>query len=244
MRRLSTVVTAVFFLMAALLGWFLPLADFNVYDQISEGSQKDLEIKQINLTYRDDLTMNQKINIAYYESAFEDAIDIDRGIYVQEDELARIIGDFLADFTGYRFDVANSWIAVPKLVYLNNRGTIVVWRIELFLDENWEFECYVDDMTGAILRCAFYGDPDCWDDLVHGIYDAEDPFEFLSNKYRTAVYNHYASRLNAKIVTYHKVGDSNYGEVASYLFVFKDDKNYTFELPVSFYLPYGRIEPY
>ena len=51
MRRLSTVVTAVFFLMAALLGWFLPLADFNVYDQISEGSQKDLDIKQINLTY-------------------------------------------------------------------------------------------------------------------------------------------------------------------------------------------------
>ena len=247
MRRFNTVITAVFFIMAALLGWFLPLADFNIYDQINDGRQMDLDIEQINLSYRDDLTMNQKITIANYENVMLGAIELDKGIFIQKEELARILGDFLADFTGYRFDVAENWYAAPMLVNLsNNRGTIVVWGVEIFLNEYWEFRCFVDDKTGAILQCYFDGDPDQWESLVHGYDDVhfiDEAYELLSNKFRTAIYNHFASRLDAKIVTYHMIGDT-ISDSVTYLFVFKDDKNYTFEFTANISVPYGSIRPY
>ena len=247
MRRFSTVITTVFIIMAALFGWFLPLADFNIYDQINDGKQMDLDIEQINLSYRDDLTMNQKINIANYENDLIGAIELDKGIFTQKEELANILGDFLADFTGYRFNVSDDWMASPLLINLSsNRGTIVVWFVNVFLNDSWEFQCFVDDKTGAILKCAFYGEPEQWENLVHGfsdVYTAVDAYELLSNRYRNAIYNHYASRLDAKIVTYHMIGDT-YSDSVSYLFVFKDDKNYKFEFTISFSIPYARIEPY
>lgn len=247
MRKYSTVITGVFIVMAALLGWFLPLADFDLYDEINDGRQMELDIEQINLTYRDDLTMNQKINIANYENVFASAVEIDKGIFVQKEELANILGDFLADFTGYRFDVESDWYAVPKLVNLsNNRGTIVVWEVSIWLNESWEFQCYVDDKTGAILQCAFYGDPSSWDNLIvdYNASENEDAYILLSNRFRTAIYNHYASRIGAKIVTFHMISDTYYDEATGYLLVFKDDKNYTFEFTVTISIPYGRIEPY
>ena len=244
MKKVSTLITAVFIIMAALLGWFLPLADFNLYDQINDGRQMDLDIEQINLSYRDDLTMNQKINIANYDNDFAGAIEIDKGIFVQKEELELIMEDFLADFTGYRLDVSKEWYAVPMLVNLsNNRGTIVVWAVQIWMDEYWEFQCFVDDKTGAILRCSFHVNPDYWESLVLGFNDADDLYSYISNKFRTAIYNHYASRLDAKIVTFHMIGDPN-SESVAYLFVFKDDKNYTFEFTTSISIPYGWIEPY
>lgn len=244
MKKVSTLITAVFIIMAALLGWFLPLADFNLYDQINDGRQKDLDIEQINLSYRDDLTMNQKINIANYDNDFAGAIEIDKGIFVRKEELELIMEDFLADFTGYRLDVSKNWYAVPMLVNLsNNRGTIVVWAVQIWMDEYWEFQCFVDDKTGAILRCSFHVDPDNWENLVLGFNEADDMYSYISNKFRSAIYNHYASRLDAKIVTFHMIGDPNNDSVA-YLFVFKDDKNYTFEFTTSISIPFGWIEPY
>lgn len=245
MRKLSSVITAFFIILAAALGWFLPIVDFDAYDKFSEGMQKDLEIQQINLSYRDDLAMNQKISVANVDYEISGGVEIDKGIFVQEDELAKIMGDFLADFTGYRFNVAENWYAAPMIVNLaNNRGTIVMWAVNIYLDDNWEFACLVDDKTGAILRCAFYGDPAYWDDLVHGFDDSYDGYQFLSDRFRTAIYNHYASRLNAKIVTYHLVDNTYYDDSAAYLYIFKDDKNYTFELSVSFSIPYGMVNTY
>lgn len=241
MRKLSSVITALFIILAAALGWFLPIIDFDAYDKFSEGMQKDLEIQQINLSYRNDLAMNQKISVANLDFDYA-GVEIDKGIFVQEEELAKIVGDFLADFTGYRFNVAENWYAAPMLVNLtNNRGTIVIWAVNVYLDRNWEADFLVDDKTGAILRCGFYGDPAYWDDLVHGIDDSADQYQFLSDKFRTAIYNHYSSRLNAKIVTYHLVDNEYFEDSATYLFIFKDDKNYTFELSVNFTIPSGMI---
>ena len=245
MKRFSTVITAVFIIMAALLGWCLPLAEFNAYDQINDDRQMDLEIEQVNLSYRDDLTMNQKIIIANYEDELVSAIELDKGIFVQKEGLAKIMGDFLADFTGYRFDVTKDWFATPMLVNLsNNRGNIVVWNVQIWLNDTWEFQCYVDDKTGAILRCSFYGDSSEWENLVLGFSDAQDKYDYLSSKFRTAIYDHYASRLGAKIVTYHLIGDEYSDEGLNYLFVFKDDRNYSFEFTVSFSIPYGNIGSY
>lgn len=245
MRKLSTLITATFFVMAALLGWFLPLADFNISDQINEGKQMDLNIEQINLSYRDDLTMNQKIIIANYDENYTDAIELDKGIFIQEEELASILGDFLADFTGYRLDLQRDWNAVPMLVNLsNNRGTIVVWVVTIWYENYWNFECLVDDKTGAILRYSFEVDPGYWENLVLGFNDADDPYAYISDRFRTAIYNHYSSRIDAKIVTFHSISDLYNEDYASYLFVFKDDKNYTFEITITISIPFGRIEPY
>ncbi|MBR3248120.1 MAG: hypothetical protein IKG03_06980 [Clostridiales bacterium] len=245
MKKLSTLITAVFMIMAAILGWCLPIADFNIYDQINDGKQMDLEIQQINLSYRDDLTMQQKINIANYDNDFAGAVELDRGIYVQKEGLELIVEDFLADFTGYRLDVSKDWYAVPMLVNLsNNRGTIVVWNVQILLDEYWECQLFIDDRTGAILRCSFHVDPDYWENLVLGYNDANDPYSYISDRFRTAIYNHYASRIDAKIVTFHMIGDTFNDEAVAYLFVFKDDKNYTFECTVTISIPYGWIEPY
>ena len=245
MRKLNTLITAIFMVMAAVLGWFLPMADLNIFDRINDGRQMDLEIQQINLSYRDDLTMHQKLNIANYENDFAGAVEIDKGLYVQKDELERIMEDFLADFTGYNLDISNGWYAVPVLVNLtNNRGTIVVWDVEVYYEDHWECQCFVDDKTGAILRCSFHVDPENWEYLVLGYDNAEDKYTFLSDRYRTAIYNHYSSRIDAKIVTFRMINDMIRDEEASYLFVFKDDKNYTFELTFTISIPYGRIEPY
>ena len=69
MKKGSTIITAVFFLMAMALGWFLPLAVYNFEDRLTEGKQESLSIQGVNLSYRDDLAMNQKINIVNYENS-------------------------------------------------------------------------------------------------------------------------------------------------------------------------------
>ena len=43
MKKISTFITAVFFLMAAALGWFIPLATFNVEDRLTEGKHQKLD---------------------------------------------------------------------------------------------------------------------------------------------------------------------------------------------------------
>ena len=67
MKKLSLVISALFFIMAAALGWFLPVAAFNFEDKFYEGKQAALDIEQINLSYREDLAMNQKINMVKYD---------------------------------------------------------------------------------------------------------------------------------------------------------------------------------
>ena len=63
MRKIYFFVAAIFVIMAAALGWFLPLAAFNIDDQINEGKQQELDIERVNLSYRDDLTIAQKMEI-------------------------------------------------------------------------------------------------------------------------------------------------------------------------------------
>ena len=74
MKKLSFVVAAIFVLMAAALGWFLPMAAFNIDDSITDRKQMDLEIERVNLSYRDDLSIAQKINIVNNDYQIDDYI--------------------------------------------------------------------------------------------------------------------------------------------------------------------------
>lgn len=245
MKKLGTVITAVFVIMAAVLGWFLPLAAFNVEDSLTEGRERKLAIEPINLSYRDDLAINQKINVINYEYNLADAIKIDKGIYNQKEDINRIFGDFLADFTGYRFDINYGMYATPMLVNLaNNRGTIVIWVISCPLLNDWSVECYIDDKTGAILHCNFYGNGGSWSSLVLGSDEYTDPEKPIAERFSNALYNHYVKTISAKLVTYNKVMDSDVDDLVSYRLIFRDSKNYTFQITVNVGVSKGYIETF
>ena len=139
-------VVTVFVLLAAVLGWYLPLAAFSFDDTINERKHMELDIERVNLTYRNDLSIAQKIEIANSEYLFEDYMEMERGIFIQQDEVISIVSDFLTDFTGYRYDVNNAeFYAVPILVNLTyNRGTIVFWMVSCWIETDWNFNFGID----------------------------------------------------------------------------------------------------
>ena len=143
MKKGSTIITAIFFLMAAALGWFLPLAVYNFEDRLTEGKQESLSIQGVNLSYRDDLAMNQKINIVNYENSIITYIELDKGIFNQKSDIERIMNEFMTDFTGYRFQTDYETYAKPMLANLaNNKGTIVIWVVDCKINDNWNFYCF------------------------------------------------------------------------------------------------------
>ncbi len=234
MKKYSIFIVAVFFIMAAALGWFLPVVAFNVYDNFYDGKGGALEIEQIDLKYRDDLLVNQKISIVNYDFYIDNYFRLDKGIYIQENEVKQIVSDFLADFTGYRFDLQKDFESSPLLINLsNNRGTIVIWNVECQLTDGWVFQCFVDDKTGAILKSSFYGDPYGWPELISGYYDFDDPSKEITERFCNSIYKHFSNQISAKLVTHHVVDEWTTSDLTSYRLVFRDDKNYTFEITVN-----------
>ena len=235
MKKLSFVVAAIFVIMAAALGWFLPMAAFNVDDSISDRKQMDLEIERVNLSYRDDLSIAQKINIVNNDYQIDDYITLDKGIYLQAEDVEQIVTDFLADFTGYRFNLKQSDMYIsPILINLsNNRGTIVIWSVDCWLGQGWEFMCYIDDKTGAILNCSMYGDPGSWGEMISGFNYMDEVHNEIASKYLNALYTHYSKKLNAKFVTYHLVQEWDEIDQNGYRLIFKDDNDDTFEITLN-----------
>ncbi len=243
MKKLSLVISALFFIMAAALGWFLPVAAFNFEDKFYEGKQAALDIEQINLSYREDLAMNQKINMVKYDINISENIGLEKGVFSTKEDIERIISEFMVDFTGYKHDVSYSLYAKPMLVNLsNNRGTIVIWFVNCWIAGDWSFECCVDDKTGAILRCSFASGGSPWDDLVSGASSYNDMAKSLTERISNALYNHYQKQVSAKLVTYRKIQDLPLENTVGYRLVFRDAKNYTFQVTVNAYVNEGRIE--
>ena len=236
MKKVSTLFCIFLLLVAAVTGWFLPIADFAVYDKYHEGESKELDIRQINLSYREDLSMSQKVCILKEDYGFYDAVELDRGIFLEKTELVKILNDFMYDLTGRHCNVEDDMQASPFLVsFEDNMGTTVIWGA-LCSYRGWTISFFVDDKTGALLGCRFYGDADnaTWGDLIVGCDDALNGYNFVSGKFCTAIYHHYVTRLDAKLVTYNILPNHDSGDVVEYMFVFKDDKNYTFQLNIRF----------
>lgn len=243
MKKGSTIITAVFFLMAMALGWFLPLAVYNFEDRLTEGKQESLSIQGVNLSYRDDLAMNQKINIVNYENSIITYIELDKGIFNQKADIERIMNEFMTDFTGYRLQTDYQTYARPMLANLaNNRGTIVIWIVDCKITENWIFTCFIDDRTGAILKSYFESTQENWSELVDGVNQYSDPAKSIAERYSNALYNHYQRQLSAKLVTYHMVSESPLEMEVAYRLVFRDGKNYTFQVTVDVSYLYAQIE--
>ena len=245
MKKGSIIITTVFFLMAAALGWFLPLAIYNFEDSLSEGKQESLNIEQVNLSYRDDLAMNQKINIVNYENSITTYLELDKGIVNQKADIERIMNEFMTDFTGFKFQTDYASYAKPMLANLaNNKGTIVIWIVDCKINENWMITCFVDDRTGAILRSFISASPEYWPEFVDGVNQYSDPAKSIAERYSNALYSHYQRQLSAKLVTYHMVSESPVDMEVAYRLVFRDGKNYTFQVTVDVTYLYGTIQTY
>ncbi len=242
MKKISLVISAIIFMMAAALGWFLPVAAFKFEDRLSEGKQAALDIEQINLSYREDLAMNQKINIVKYDINISENIGLEKGVFNTKEDIERIINEFMDDFTGYKHDINSTISARPMLVNLsNNRGTIVIWIVSCWIANDWAFECCVDDKTGAILLCSFTSSGANWDQLVSGASVSGDMAKSLTERISNALYNHYQKQVSAKLVTYRKVQELPLENSVGYRLVFRDAKNYTFQITVNTYVNEGRI---
>ena len=245
MKKGSTIITAVFFLMAMALGWFLPLAVYNFEDRLTEGKQESLSIQGVNLSYRDDLAMNQKINIVNYENSIITYIELDKGIFNQKADIERIMNEFMTDFSGFKFQTDYAAYAKPMLANLaNNKGTIVIWVVDCKINDNWNFYCFIDDRTGAILSSSLYSTQEHWSELVDGVNQYSDPAKSIAERYSNALYNHYQRQLSAKLVTYHMVLEQPLDMSVGYRLVFRDAKNYTFQVTVNVGYYKGGIEAF
>ena len=204
----------------------------------------ELDIERVNLTYRNDLSIAQKIEIANSEYLFEDYMEMEKGIFIQKDEVISIVTDFLADFTGYRYDFNNAeFYAVPILVNLTyNRGTIVFWVVSCWVEPDWNFSLGIDDKTGAIISFTVSGDPGFWSKLIYDYDSFTNPYESICERYRNALYNHYSDRIGAKFITLHQVQEWNEGDVMGYRLIFRDNNDDTFEITLNISLSYGYIE--
>ena len=124
----------------------------------------------------------------------------------------------------------------------NNRGTIVIWVVDSKINDEWSFNCLVDDRTGAILRSSINSDNGLWTDLVEGVDQYSDPSKSIAERYSNAIYNHYQRQLSAKLVTYHMLSESPEDMGVAYRLVFRDGKNYTFQVNVEVSFIYCTIQ--
>lgn len=234
-------ITATFVIMAALLGWFLPVASFRIIDDVNEGKQHDLDIDRVNLTYRDDLSIAQKIAIVTSRSGYDymDYVELEKGIYLQEENVIDIMSNFLVDFTGIRYEIDEDDIFYCEpvlLTFASNKGMIVVWSATITLDNGWDFSCYIDDKTGAILSVYFSGYYGGWDSLIEGYNDFSDPCDGICERYLNALYNNYSEKIDAKFITYHLLQSYTDEYYSSYRLIFRDENDDTFDINLNLYV--------
>ncbi|MCQ2502400.1 MAG: hypothetical protein MJ084_01405 [Saccharofermentans sp.] len=228
MRKGSTLVCIMLLLVAAVIGWFLPLAQFRVSDRLNEGKQDELEINKINLSYREELTMSQKLTVVQDTYNYQNAISLDSGIYIQEEELNAIVNEFIFDFCGRTFAIEDFISVTPFLFSLeNDKGTAVIWSVDVTSEDGWDFKFFIDDQTGAILKCSIVSYSDyTWDELFNANVTVYDD---VCNRFCTALLNHYEKRLNARLVNNNAVNTGN-DDILEYSYIFRDEKNYTFQI--------------
>ena len=103
---------------------------------------------------------------------------------------------------------------------------------------------YTIHAIGAILKVNFSGFGYNWDSLIFDFASANDPNTLICDKYRNAIYNNYSKRLNAKFVTYHLLQDTYDYDYASYVLIFRDGRNETFEINLGISVNNDYIESY
>ena len=183
---------------AALLGWLLPFAVFRIGDSLEEGKTSEVQIKQIDLSFQSDLDTASRLRLVN-ESAVDATTPLERGIYLQQEDIEEISRQFLQELTGSRFSTFEFLDATPMLFSFSDEGTILVWVVYAELGDEWFWEAMLDDQTGIILRCDVEGGAWNWPALFPE-YDVEVPVEdYISSQLSEALRSHYSRQLGTAL---------------------------------------------
>ena len=195
MKQKQLVVFVALLLCAALLGWLLPSAVFLAEDRREEGKLDKMEIRQFDLSYQSDLDAAARLQIIH-STPYSKATELEHGIYLQEHDVEEISEQFLRDCTGDSLAVNGHCEATPILLSFSGEGTIIGWKVSVFLNEHWTWNALIDDQTGLILNCSFEGAPMQWDSLFHEFGSEADSASFIAGKISSAICSHFQAKLS------------------------------------------------
>ena len=185
-------------LAAALLGWLLPPAVFWIGDGMEEGKSTELQIRQIDLSFQSDLDTASRLSLAR-ESAAEAMTPLERGIYLQRQDVQEICEQFVRDLTGERLSMQGQFDITPALLSFPEEGTSIAWIVNAYSDSGWMLEALIDDQTGVILRGSMESALPEWEALL----DLPDSWvelnDAVSARLCDALCRHFNTRLDAAL---------------------------------------------
>ena len=174
MRRKHLILFLLLLAAAGVIGWFLPVLITSRQDAALEGRPEPVPIRQIDLSYQTDLSAADKMRLMRERPSTE-AVPLERGIFMTDRDVRSVIERFLLELTGNSFEPdAMNYGAKPTLLSFGSEGSVLVWNVTAHLNDAWFFEAVVDDQTGLLLQCTFYGSLQRWEALFRGLEGAED----------------------------------------------------------------------
>lgn len=224
---------------AALLGWLLPSAVFLAEDHIEERKLDTLEIKQFDISYQSDLDTAARLQIIH-DTPDSSAMPLERGIYLQAQDVEKIAKQFLRECTGNPSVICERFEITPILFSFSGEGTFIGWDVSMIVNESWTWDALIDDQTGLILRCSFAGAPMQWDSLFPEFGSEADSVTYIVDKLSSALCSHFQAKLSEALssdIRWEESGDYVY--IASILL--SEDSIPKYTIPVVFVLEEGMI---
>ena len=182
---------------AALFGWILPETVFRIEDAVEGRKLSTAQIRQIDLNYQSDLDIAARLR--FIQEPIETAVTtpLQKGVYLQKQDAAKIAEQFLLEATGYQFVLQGRSDLTPMISAAPAYGTMIVWVVHVSLNETWNWEAMIDDQTGLILKCSFFGSPNAWDSLFHDFGGALDSEEAILHRLSEAFCRHFEARTSS-----------------------------------------------
>lgn len=234
MRRKQLAVFITLLLFAALLGWLLPVAVFHLNDRMKEGKTTELSIRQYDLSYQSDLDPASRLRLVQHDVTVSSTVPLERGIYLRRQDVVDIAEQFIRDLSGLSFSLSGRYEIVPVLLTFPKEGTIIVWIVNVELNNAWTCECMIDDQTGLILRCSFRCYPWQWDKLIKDPDSVPNVEAYISIRTANALSKHFNTRLDTELTANVKQENITDDELFTADVILSKDGQTAFVIPLSF----------
>jgi hypothetical protein len=173
---------------AGVIGWFLPVLAAAQKDQDLEGKAETISVRQIDLSYQFDLSIEDKLLLIRDGLVDVESVQLERGILLTDRDARAVTERFLRDLTGNAVQLTeDNCAAQPELLRFEEDGSFLVWNLTAEMDETWYFEATLDDQTGMILRCVIACSSSDFGTLFRGFAEAVDIWEFISSSAANAL---------------------------------------------------------
>ncbi len=185
---------------AAILGWLLPSAVFRLDDRMEEGKTSAVEIRQVDLNYQTDMDIQSRLHFAQRIESNAVTTPLEHGIYLQKQDVEKICEQFLQDLTGTPILSHGDINITPMLFGASDGGTMIVWMVSGSVNECSSWEVGIDDQTGLLLSCCFFGLD--WAELFPDFGKTEWKAAYISSRLSGALCAQFNDRLDADFSDY------------------------------------------